>query len=161
MKEPCAVTMENLQGLTAVQPAGRKAYIVENEMVFSYLLKHLVQKEITLLCTSGQLRSVAVKLIPFLLDSGVEIYYSGDTDPDGICIADRIWKKYGDRIHIWRMAYCDYENSLSGEMVGDIPLKKLDTVQNPILCETVKHVRTKKLAGYQENILNYMLEDMK
>ncbi len=59
------------------------------------------------------------------------------------------------------MAYCDYENSLSGEMVGDIPLKKLDTVQNPILCETVKHVRTKKLAGYQENILNYMLEDMK
>ncbi len=70
--------MENLQELTAVQSTGDKVYIVENEMVFSYLLKHLEQKNVTLLCTSGQLRSAAVKLIPFLLDSGAEIYYSGD-----------------------------------------------------------------------------------
>ena len=72
-QEPCAVTMENLQELTAVQPTGDKVYIVENEMVFSYLLKHLEQKNVTLLCTSGQLRSAAVKLIPFLLNSGAEI----------------------------------------------------------------------------------------
>ena len=75
-QEPCAVTMENLQELTAVQPTGDKVYIVENEMVFSYLLKHLEQKKVTLLCTSGQLRSAAVKLMPFLLDSGAEIYLS-------------------------------------------------------------------------------------
>ena len=31
--------------LTAVQPTGDRVYIVENEMVFSYLLKHLEQKE--------------------------------------------------------------------------------------------------------------------
>lgn len=82
-QEPCAVTMENLQELTAVQPTGDKVYIVENEMVFSYLLKHLEQRNVTLLCTSGQLRSAAVKLIPFLLNSGADIYYSGDIDPDG------------------------------------------------------------------------------
>mgnify|MGYP002241529486 FL=1 len=88
--------MENLQELTAVQPTGDKVYIVENEMVFSYLLKHLEQRNVTLLCTSGQLRSAAVKLIPFLLNSGADIYYSGDIDPDGIRIADRLWRKYGD-----------------------------------------------------------------
>lgn len=82
-REPCAVTMENLQELTAVQPTGSKVYIVENEMVFSYLLKSLEQRNVTLLCTSGQLRSAAVKLLPFLLDSGAEIYYSGDIDADG------------------------------------------------------------------------------
>ena len=102
-QEPCAVTMENLQELTAVQPTGDKVYIVENEMVFSYLLKHLEQRNVTLLCTSGQLRSAAVKLIPFLLNSGADIYYSGDIDPDGIRIADRLWRKYGDRIHVWRI----------------------------------------------------------
>lgn len=159
-QEPCAVTMENLQELTAVQPTGDKVYIVENEMVFSYLLKHLEQKNVTLLCTSGQLRSAAVKLIPFLLDSGVEIYYSGDIDPDGIRIADRLWRKYGDRIHVWRMSGSDYERSLSEEVIGNISMKKLEAVENPILLETAKEIRKRKRAGYQENILKDLLEDM-
>lgn len=159
-QEPCAVTMENLQELTAVQPTGDRVYIVENEMVFSYLLKHLEQKNVTLLCTSGQLRSAAVKLIPFLLDSGAEIYYSGDIDPDGIRIADKLWRKYGDRIHVWRMSGGDYERSLSEEVIGNISMKKLETVANPILRETAGEVRKKKKAGYQENILTDLLEDM-
>lgn len=159
-QEPCAVTMENLQELTAVQPTGDKVYIVENEMVFSYLLKHLKQKKVTLLCTSGQLRSAAVKLIPFLLDSGAEIYYSGDADTDGIRIADRLWKKYGDRIHVWRMSVEDYVKSLSEEEIGNVSIKKLETVENPVLRKTAKEVRKKKRAGYQENILKDLLEDM-
>ena len=160
LQEPCAVTMENLQELTAVQPTGDKVYIVENEMVFSYLLKHLEQKNMTLLCTSGQLRSAAVKLIPFLLDSGVEIYYSGDIDPDGIRIADRLWRKYGGRIHVWRMSEKDYAKSLSEEKIGNISMRKLESVENPVLRETAKEVRKKKRAGYQENILKDLLEDM-
>lgn len=159
-QEPCAATMENLQELTAVQPTGDKVYIVENEMVFSYLLKHLEQKNVTLLCTSGQLRSAAVKLIPFLLDSGAEIYYSGDIDPEGIRIADRLWRKYGERIHVWRMSEEDYEKSLSEEEIGSISMKKLETVENPVLRETAKEIRKRKRAGYQENILKDLLEDM-
>lgn len=159
-QETCAVTMENLQELTAVQPTGDKVYIVENEMVFSYLLKHLEQKNVTLLCTSGQLRSAAVKLIPFLLDSGAEIYYSGDIDPEGIRIADRLWRKYGERIHVWRMSEEDYEKSLSEEEIGRISMKKLETVENPVLRETAKEIRKRKRAGYQENILKDLLEDM-
>ena len=159
-QEPCAVTMENLQELTAVQPTGDKVYIVENEMVFSYLLKHLEQKNVTLLCTSGQLRSAAVKLIPFLLDSGAEIYYSGDADPDGIRIADTLWRKYSDRIHVWRMSGGDYERSLSEEVIGNLSMKKLEAVENPVLRETAKEIRKRKRAGYQENILKDLLEDM-
>lgn len=159
-QEPCAVTMENLQELTAVQSTGDKVYIVENEMVFSYLLKHLEQKNVTLLCTSGQLRSAAVKLIPFLLDGGAEIYYSGDIDPEGIRIADRLWRKYGERIHVWRMSEEDYEKSLSEEEIGSISMKKLETVENPVLRETAKEIRKRKRAGYQENILKDLLEDM-
>ena len=159
-QEPCAVTMENLQELTAVQPTGDKVYIVENEMVFSYLLKHLEQKNVTLLCTSGQLRSAAVKLIPFLLDSGAEIYYSGDIDPAGKPNGDTLFRKYRDRIHVWRMSGGDYERSLSEEVIGNISMKKLETVANPILRETAGEVRKKKKAGYQENILTDLLEDM-
>lgn len=101
-----------------------------------------------------------MKLIPFLLDSGAEIYYSGDTDPDGIRIADRLWKKYGDRIHVWRMSEEDYVKSLSEEEIGNVSIKKLETVENPVLRKTAKEVRKKKRAGYQENILKDLLEDM-
>ena len=124
------------------------------------LLKHLEQRNVTLLCTSGQLRSAAVKLIPFLLNSGADIYYSGDIDPDGIRIADRLWRKYGDRIHVWRMSEEDYAKSLSEEEIGKISMKKLDAVENPVLRETAREVRKKKKAGYQENILKDLLEDM-
>ena len=106
------------------------------------------------------LRSAAVKLISFLLDSGAEIYYSGDIDPDGIRIADRLWRKYGDRIRVWRMSRRDYERSLSEEVIGNISMKKLETVENPILRETAGEVRKKKRAGYQENILKELLEDI-
>lgn len=160
MQEPYAVTMENLQELTAVQPEGDRVYIIENEMVFSYLLKHLKNTNITLLCTSGQLRSAAVKLISFLVDSGAEIYYSGDIDPDGIRIADRLWKKYGDRIHIWRMSKCDYEKSISEELLGTISLKKMEAVEHSILAKTAESVKKKKKAGYQENILDDFLADL-
>lgn len=160
LQDSCAVTLENLQNLTDVQPVGNKVYIVENEMVFSYLLKQLKQKKITLLCTSGQLRSASVKLIRSLSASGAEIYYSGDIDPDGIRIADRLWKKYGDRIHIWRMSESDYEKSISEEMLGNTALKKLEAVEHPILAKTAERVKKKKKAGYQENILSYFVEDI-
>ena len=101
-----------------------------------------------------------MKLIPFLLDSGAEIYYSGDIDPDGIRIADRLLRKYGDRIHVWWMSGGDYERSLSEEVIGNISMKKLETVANPILRETAGEVRKKKKAGYQENLLTDLLEDM-
>jgi len=50
--------------------------------------------------------------------------------------------------------------SLSEEEIGNISMKKLEAVENPILRETAGEVRKKKKAGYQENILTDLLEDM-
>lgn len=61
---------------------------------------------------------------------------------------------------MWRMARRDYERSLSEEVIGNISMKKLETVENPILRETAEEVRKKKKAGYQENILTDLVEDM-
>ena len=40
-QESFALTMENLRGLTGAFAEGKQVYIVENEMVFSYLLEQL------------------------------------------------------------------------------------------------------------------------
>lgn len=93
-------------------------------------------------------------------DSGAEIYYSGDMDPDGLGIADRLWQKFGDRIRIWRMSPEDYADSLSGESIGAAGLAKLENIQNPILQETAACMKEKRAAAYQENLLGDLLEDM-
>lgn len=159
-KEPCVITMENLRGVTGVQPAGSRVYIVENEMVFSYLLEKGKEKEFTLLCTSGQLRAVALDLIPLILDSGAEIWYSGDMDPDGLGIADRLWQKFGDRIRIWRMSSADYVNSLSAEGIGETGMARLESIRNPLLQETAACIQEKQVAAYQENLLEDLLADL-
>ena len=128
LKEPYVITMENLRGIIGVQAVGDCVYVVENEMVFTYLLNNAPKDHLTLLCTSGQLRAVALELIRMILDSGVRIYYSGDIDPDGIGIADRLWQKFGDGIQIWRMTPEDYENSLSGEVIGESGMTKLGNI---------------------------------
>lgn len=159
-KEPYVITMENMKGIIGAQAVGKKVYVVENEMVFSYLIHHLKASEDTLLCTSGQPRSVVQVLFPYVLDSGAEIYYNGDMDPDGIRIADRLWKKFGDCIHIWRMSPEDYEKSLSREKIEDIGKAKLENISHPILKETAACMKEKQLAGYQENMLKELLEDI-
>lgn len=98
-REPYVLTMENLKGITEVQPVGTCVYIVENEMVFSYLMEQVQGKNVSLLCTSGQPRYAALKLISLIVQSGIPIYYSGGLDPDGIGIADRLWQRFGNRIN--------------------------------------------------------------
>lgn len=159
-REPCVVTMENLRGVTGVQATGNRVYVVENEMVFSYLLEKGKDRDFTLLCTSGQLRAVALELFPLILDSGAEIWYSGDMDPDGLGIADRLWQKFGDRIRIWRMSPEDYAGSLSEEGIGESGKAKLESIRNPLLQETAACIRERLLAAYQENLLGDLLADL-
>ena len=83
----------------------------------------------TVLCTSGQPRSVALLLISMILKGKAEIYYSGDIDPDGIRIADKLWKKFGDGIHIWRMSPQDYEKAVLME-IGDSGISKLENISH-------------------------------
>ena len=158
--EPCVITMENLRGITKIQAAGQKVYVVENEMVFTWLLNRVGNQKLTLLCTSGQLRAVALEVISLLLDSGADIYYSGDLDPDGLGIADRLWQRFGDRIHIWRMSEEDYEKSLSGEPIDRLGMAKLEHIRHPLLKKTAAAIRKKACAGYQENILEELLGDI-
>ena len=153
--------MENLRGLTGAFVEGKQVYIVENEMVFSYLLEQLKDVKKTILYTSGQPRTAALKLIEALLKSGAEIFYSGDLDPDGIRIADSLWKRFNGKIQIWRMTPEDYEKSLSVEAIGKNGIAKLNVITHPILRKTAEYVYQKQLAGYQENILDEMVGDIR
>lgn len=158
-KEPYVITSENLKYVISAKAANHQVYIVENEMVFLYLAEHMKDRECALLCTSGQLRVAAFQLISLLIENNTVIYYSGDLDPEGMGIADRLWQKYGDVIQMWRMSSKDYFYSISDEELSEQRLAKLENLRHPLLKQTAEYMLVQKRAGYQENILERMLED--
>ncbi len=158
--EPYVLTAENLKSIIGAKANNNKAYVVENEMVFLYLAENVKAQDVTLLCTSGQLRVAAFQLMDYLTKSGVTIYYSGDIDAEGMDIADRLWQRYGNSIHIWRMDIEDYNKSISEETLSERQLVKLGHLKNTTLCRTAEFVRKEKKAGYQENLLKQLLHDV-
>ena len=159
-KEPCVLTAENLKSVKGARASNKKVYVVENEMVFLYLFENVKELDVTLLCTSGQLRVAAFQLLDYLSKGGALLYYSGDIDAEGMDIADRLWRQYGDGIQLWRMGADDYKESISEETISKKQLAKLGSLKNRILARTAEAVAREKKAGYQENILNRLLEDV-
>ena len=139
-REACAVTLENLRNAVGAWAPGNRIFVVENEMVFSFLTEQLRGRgaEVGLLCTSGQLRTAAVKLLELFARAGYRIWYSGDMDPEGIEIADRLWKRFDGRggnggVEIWRMSSEDYRSGISGEGLKEARLARLDKVKHSVL----------------------------
>lgn len=159
-KEPYAITAENLKSVTAAKADHNKVYVVENEMVFLHLAEKAKESNATLLCTSGQLRMAAFKLLDLLVRGGAEIFYSGDLDPEGMDIADRLWKRYGNAVHLWHMDAGDYEKSISEEMLSERQMAKLERLVNPILRRTAESLRQSGKAGYQEHLLSELSADI-
>jgi len=157
------IYMVNLSGLEhivqAIAPRGR-VFIVENQMVFSVLCEKVMRKDTAMICTSGQMKTASLILIDLLCQTGCEIYYSGDFDPEGIQIADRIIKRHSEQIHPWHFTIKDYVACRSQEKLSVERLKKLDKIENPGLQKIAKEIRCYKLAGYQEMIVDKLIKDI-
>lgn len=94
------------------------------------------------------------------MHSHTTLYYSGDLDPEGIGICDRLWQKYPDNVIPWHMTYTDYVQSKSSEEISDSRLSSLKTIENPVLKETSQYLWKERYAGYQENILEEYEKDL-
>lgn len=160
MQEPGILTLSNLKNVKSVYGESDTVFVVENEMVFSHLVEKLRGKAVTLLCTSGQPRTAALKLLELLAEKQVPIYYSGDIDPEGIKIADRIRGKFPEAVRIWRMGIQDYEKAISPEEVSDRRLAMLEGVKCPELQEAAQCIKMTKKAAYQENLFIDLLTDI-
>lgn len=159
-KEPCVLSLANLGPARQAYGDSKIIYIVENEMVFSELLERLSRYPVTLLCTSGQPRTAAYGLLELLGESGHHFYYAGDLDPEGLEIADRLWRSFPDHVQIWRMGVEDYEKAMSGETVSERRIEMLKGLTHPELKKTAEQLIKHRRAGYQEMLLEEMVEDV-
>ena len=151
----------NLSSIDKATTSSSIVYIVENEMVFTLLQKQIKDSDTALICTSGQLSLTATKLIELLVKGNTKIYYSGDIDPEGIGICDRLWLKYPNNVIPWHMEISDYLNGISNVDVSLKRLSSLEKIENPSLKKTAQILYDKKKASYQENIIDYYLNDLK
>ncbi|MEG6617567.1 TIGR02679 family protein [Peptococcaceae bacterium 1198_IL3148] len=136
-------------------------FMLENSGVFSAVLDHFNGKEMPpLICTHGQLKLANLILLDKLVTNGVTVLYSGDFDPEGLQMAQRILDRYGSRAKTWCYNYEDYLISLSEVELDDARLKKLDTVTTTAFTEVKEAMRQYKKAGYQEYLIKKLVADI-
>jgi uncharacterized protein (TIGR02679 family) len=160
-REPYVVTLSNLNRIVKADCPGKLVYIVENQMVFSQICEDLKGEEVALVCTSGQVKTASLILIDLLCESGCQLFYSGDLDPEGICIADRMISRQPGQIVAWHMGPEDYAQSVSDEDIDNKRLKKLEALYDPELQHVATKVLSEKKAGYQEKLLELLERDIK
>lgn len=153
--EALNVNMDNLLHIHFITCCDR-VYIVENPSVFQALLKKIKKekiKKIGLVCTNGQLNYSAYLLLDILVNSNVEIYYSGDMDPEGLLIADKIKQRYPST-KLWCYDVRQYEISKSKEQATDQKMHMLDALKDEALIRIGKCIsENKNRVGYQENMI--------
>lgn len=158
--EIATLTPANLNRITSCRSPSGRVYCVENQMVFSQLTDHADQFHSPLVCTSGQPSAAALRLLDLLAKSGTQIYYAGDFDGKGLDIAAQMAERYGDLVHLWRLTPEDYERCCSEVPLTDISFNQLSSVRVMKYIPVAEAVRAKRLAGYQERLLEDMLADL-
>ncbi|MCQ6274822.1 TIGR02679 family protein [Bacillus sp. V3B] len=152
------VPMKELAKVDRIWPCnGFKVWIVENSSVCSTIMDAVPNAPV--ICTHGQLRLASWVLLDRLAQSNCTLFYSGDCDPEGLVIAQRLKQRYKDRVVLWRMDRESYESSLSNEDISN-RLSKLDHISSE-WNELISLMRNVKKAGYQEAIVSSLISDIK
>ena len=151
-KEPVKLSLLTLANLeeTFTNSVDRRVYIVENPAVFSILISRFPEK--SFICSYGQIRRAVFMLLD-LFDKNTVFSYAGDFDPEGLLIAERLKKRYGDRLIFWKYEPEMYIKYMSEEKLTKQRIKKLDGVRDATLLKIAELMREEGSAAYQESML--------
>ena len=158
--EAGTLTLTNLANVTAAKSPSGRAYLVENQMVFSQLCDLAAQFHSPLICTSGQPTVAVIRLLDMLAAAGTELFYSGDFDGRGLSIALQLLKRYPHCLHLWHMTEADYARCRSEIRLSASSLALLRTCANTVLAPTAEAVSHTGYDGYQELLLSELQTDL-
>ncbi|WP_409296780.1 TIGR02679 family protein [Peribacillus sp. SCS-26] len=152
------VPLKELARLNSISPRrGKKIWIVENSSVCSTIMDAV--PDCPIVCTHGQFRVASWLFLDKLVEADCTIYYASDLDPEGLQMAQRLKVRYPDSVIIWRMDPQSYLSSLSSESIEE-RLPQLVNVTDPELMETASIMKEKKMAAYQEAMVDLLIGDI-
>jgi len=157
---PWNVPVRQLLDISWIRPGkGKQIFLIENSGVYSILLDAF--PGCPMVCTNGQFRYAVWLLLERIPDEGITLYYSGDFDPEGLLMADTLKRRYGEKLQLLGMTTDHYLVSKPAAEVDDKRLQKLKRVRSFELCGLAELMSEMKVAGYQEGILDVLLEEMR
>ncbi|QAA33567.1 TIGR02679 family protein [Clostridium manihotivorum] len=159
--EPLQVSLWNLSKLDKIKSPLGKVYVFENPTVFSEVLYYTSEIRPSLVCTFGQFKLASLILLDKLVDSGATIYYSGDFDPEGLSMADKLKQRYAHKAILWRYEAEDYLKIQSDVALSPARLKKLDKLKSKELQAISTIIKEKKNGAYQELLIDEYIRDIK
>lgn len=158
--EPLQVSLWNISKIEKILSLTRKVYVFENPTVFSEVLYRTKDKKPSLVCTFGNFKLASLIMLDKLVTSGATIYYSGDFDPEGIIMADKLKQRYGEKVVLWRYGKEEYLSIKSSIELSNTRIKKLDSVKSEELQCISNVIRENRVAAYQELLIDRYVEDV-
>jgi len=158
--EPLHVSIKNLNSVNSFEFIKGKIFIFENPTVFMEVLRGLENQKASLICTSGQLNTASLMLLDKLFKEGATFYYSGDFDPEGLRIADKLKSRYKDNLILWRYSAEDYLR-IKGNKGFLGRENKLIKLKSKELIKVKEVMEREKVCGYQELLVKEYVEDIK
>ncbi len=154
-KQPLNISLYNLRDVNNIDSIEQKVFIFENPAVFRDLLERLEQSKIntTLLCTGGQLNVSSLIILDKLVQSGNHLYYSGDFDPEGLQIAQKLKLRYKENISFFNMTIDDYYDCIGNKSI-ETRLNKLESIEIKDFEKVIIAMKKEKMAGYQEVLID-------
>lgn len=162
--EPLHISIKNLNSIDQLIFSGNHIYIFENPVVFMEVINRIQNvepvKRPALICAGGQLNTASLMLLDKLHKAGATLYYSGDFDPEGIKIADKLKTRYGDNLILWRYSREDYL-MIKGNKTFESRKQKLSNIENKELIEIKEALEHYKVCGYQELLIAQYVSDIR
>ena len=156
---PVNVPLSVITGWTQLRCRENTLWIVENPVVYAVLCERFGRTR-SLMCMNGQPRLSAWLILKLLRAAGTRVYYAGDFDPEGLCIAEKVQQSLlPGQCVFWHMSVADYRSAQSQKPIDARRMKMLDHLQDPLLKTTAALIRQQGVAGYQENILQLYLSE--
>ncbi|WP_157137167.1 TIGR02679 family protein [Desulfosporosinus youngiae] len=158
-------------GARSPNESAKVVFVVENSGVFSALLDRFrgysedeglaESPNPPFLCSHGQFKLASLLLLDKLAASGAMIYYSGDFDPEGLLMMERLLLRYPSQAKPWHYTVADYQLAQSEQVISPQRLKQLDRVVSSELVPLAEEILRAERAGYQEGILSELWRDIK
>lgn len=157
--EPIQLSIYNIKNILEMKGKRDKVFVFENPVAFYEVMERTKDFNPTMICTSGQLNVSSLMILDKLVEGRATIYYSGDFDPEGLQIADRLKGRYKDKLVLWGMTRENYLK-IKGDVSFESRIIKLSSLGNKDLIELGEVLKEHCTAGYQELLVEFYSEDI-
>ena len=158
LNEPMYLTIYNLSSIISIQNNGKynKVFIMENPAVFMEVAQECKKKDFPMVCTYGQVKLAGIILLDLLIKVGFKLYYSGDIDPEGMQIADKLKRRYEENMELFGFDDETYFRNVSEVEISNERIEKLKSVEN--IKELSNTVNKIKRAAYEEKNIKEIIK---